>query len=82
MNLLRHINFKWFIFSFSLGLLIVYITTSPPSVVIKYPTPETSRDVVFKDDVENCYKFKATEAPCTKDTPNLPIQKNLEYFNI
>lgn len=82
MNLLSNISFKWFIIAFALGLLIVYITAVPPSVVIKYPTPETSNDVVFKDDVDNCYKFKTTEAKCTKDTPDLPIQKNLEYFNM
>jgi len=84
MLLLSYIDLKWFLISLFVGFLIVYTTAPKPTVVVKYPTPENSKDQVFKDDVENCYKFKTEEVTCPagKKVEDLPIQKNLEYFNL
>tara|TARA_B110000971_G_C19890700_1_gene445170 strand:+ start:102 stop:356 length:255 start_codon:yes stop_codon:yes gene_type:complete len=75
------IDFKWFILSLSIGLLVVYLTMPKPTIILKYPTPENSDEMVFKDDVNNCYKFKTTEVSCSaENVKELPIQKNLEHF--
>ena len=82
MNLLDYIDLKAFILSFSLGLFIVYCSTSKPTIVIKYPTPENSDSTIFKDDVDNCYKFNTREVKCPKGetVQGIPIQKTLEHF--
>lgn len=82
MNILAYINLKWFILSFALGLFLVYCTAAKPTVVIKYPTPENSDEIIFKDDVDNCYKFNTKEVICPKGKkiPEVPIQKTLEHF--
>ena len=81
MDIRSIIDFKWFILSLSIGLLVVYLTIPKPTIILKYPTPENSDEMVFKDDVNNCYKFKTTEVPCPKENvEELPIQKNLEHF--
>ena len=82
MNIHSYINLKWFIMSFVLGIFMVYCTAAKPTIIIKYPTPENSDELVFKDDVENCYKFntKLISCPKNKKIPNIPIQKTLEHF--
>ena len=46
---------------------MMYCTAPVPEVIIKYPTPENSENTVFKDDVDNCYKFISSEIDCPKD---------------
>lgn len=85
MFLSSYINFKWFLFSLALGLLIAYCTSPKPEVILKYPTPENSDNLIFKDDVENCYKFNVNEVNCPNDKSkidNIPVQRSIEYFNL
>ena len=85
MFILSNINIKWFIISLSIGLFIVYCTAPVPEIIIKYPTPENSDKLIFKDDVNNCYKFITEEVPCPnnkKKINKLPIQRNVEYFKL
>ena len=82
MNILSYIDVKWFLVSLALGLFIVYCTAAKPTIIIKYPTPENSDELVFKDDADNCYKFNTKEVSCPKNinVPDVPIQKKLEHF--
>ena len=78
------INFKWFLISLALGLFLAYCTASKPEVIVKYPTPDNSNNLIFEDDVNNCYKFNVDEVTCPKDkskTSNIPIQRSIEYFD-
>lgn len=55
--------------------MIVYITTSPPKIIIKYPTPFNAETTIYKDKADNCYKYESKKAECPtdeskiKDTP-------------
>ena len=83
MFILSHISIKWFLLAFSFGLLLVYCTMPTPDVIIKYPTPDSTDSMVFKDDTNNCYKFSSREVDCPKDIKNIskfPIQRKIEYF--
>jgi len=53
--------------SFVIGLFICYITAPKPTVLIKYPTPETSGLLTYIDSASNCYKFKTRKVKCPKD---------------
>ena len=83
MFLFSQINFKWFLLSFSFGLLLVYCTMPTPEIIVKYPTPDISNNMIFSDDTDNCYKFKSKEVTCPSDIKkisNFPIQRKIEYF--
>ena len=77
MKLSAIISFPVFIISLSIGLLFVYLSTPPPTVIYVYPTPENINKVEYKDKADNCYQFKSTEVSCvnTKDIKTIPIQK-------
>ena len=75
MFIFDNIDTFWFLISLALGLFLVYCTTPQPEVIIKYPTPENAHKLVFKDDSNNCYKFKTKEVKCPKKNINkIPIQ--------
>lgn len=75
MFIFDNIDTFWFLISLALGLFLVYCTTPQPEIIIKYPTPENAHELVFKDDSNNCYKFKTKEVKCPKKNINkIPIQ--------
>ena len=46
-----------FLLSLFIGIFFVYIITPPPKVLVKYPTPENSGRVIYKDEAHNCFKI-------------------------
>jgi hypothetical protein len=56
-----------FFLSLSIGLLVFYVIAPQRRIVIKYPNPENAGKVVYKDESENCFKFKAEEIKCPSD---------------
>jgi len=67
----------YFFIALAIGMLIVYCTTPVPEIVYKYPTPQNAGRVVYQDDSENCYKYKAKEVKCPKKEKEInvvPIQ--------
>ena len=56
-----------FFLSLSIGLLVFYVIAPQRRIVIKYPNPENAGKVVYKDESENCFKFKADEIKCPSD---------------
>ena len=61
----------YFFISLFIGLFIAYISTPVPDVIIKYPTPQNAGKIVYKDDSDVCYKYKAEEVSCPKDKSNV-----------
>ena len=84
MFILDNINTKWFLISFAFGLFLVYCSAPQPEVIIKYPTPDNTNTTIFKDDIDNCYKFDAIEVKCPSNKNNInniPISRKIEYFS-
>jgi hypothetical protein len=57
----------YFFISFALGILIAYLTIPTPELIIKYPTPENAGKIIYKDNADVCYKYKAIEVDCPAD---------------
>lgn len=70
----KYISFPFFILSLAVGLFYVYVSTPPPKVIYVYPTPENVNDVLYKDKVNNCYKFNYKEVKCPINPSLIPVQ--------
>lgn len=57
-----------FIVSFAVGIFMCYITYPAPQIIIKHPTPDNAGKVIYTDEEENCFKYKAEEVKCPADT--------------
>lgn len=66
-NVLKCIDPFVFLIALFVGLLYTYITTPPPRVVIKYPTPFNIKDTVYVDENKVCYKYMIKEVECPSD---------------
>jgi len=80
MFIFDHIDPFYFLVSLFVGLFLVYIITPTPELIIKYPTPDNAKELVFEDDSKNCYKFETKEVPCTNDAQEIPIERKIETF--
>tara|TARA_B100001250_G_C19388651_1_gene609512 strand:+ start:98 stop:334 length:237 start_codon:yes stop_codon:yes gene_type:complete len=63
----------YFFIAFCIGMFFVYLSTPKPKVIFKYPTPENSGKIIYKDTADICYKYKATEVDCPKDSKNIKM---------
>ena len=64
--MLKYIDPIAFLLSLFVGFFLVYSMMPPPKVVVKYPTPENSGKVVYRDDQGVCYKYAAKKVECSK----------------
>ena len=60
----NYIDANAFFISLALGLLFFYVIAPQKRIIIKYPNPENAEKIIYKDNNENCYKFKAEEVKC------------------
>ena len=73
----KYIDFRIFIISLALGILLVYINQPAPTMIYVYPTPENIDNIQYKDKIGNCYNFTASEIKCPAnkaDIHTIPIQ--------
>jgi hypothetical protein len=73
----KYIDFRIFLVSLSLGILLVYINQPPPTIIYVYPTPENIDRIQYKDHIGNCYNFTASEVECPTNKADIhviPIQ--------
>jgi hypothetical protein len=77
-----NINPLYFIISFAVGILFVYIITPPPEIVLKFPSPYNAGNVTYKDKGETCYKYRADTVSCTKTDKKVLPQPILEDFKL
>jgi len=59
-----HIDFFYLFLGLFVGLFIVYTTTAPPKIILKYPTVDNIDNTTYVDDVGKCYKYYAEQINC------------------
>lgn len=73
----KYIDFRVFLISLALGILLVYINQPTPTIIYVYPTPENINRIQYKDKIGNCYNFTASEIECPTNKADIhviPIQ--------
>ncbi len=65
--MLKYIEPLYFFLALFIGLFFTYISTPIPDIVIKYPTPENTGKIIYKDDADVCYKYRSEEVECPVD---------------
>lgn len=79
LDLSRYILPLPFFISLFIGFMMCYVLTPPPKIVYKFPTPENANKTIYRDESDNCYKYKVDEIPCPKDKSKIkeqPINDN------
>lgn len=74
LDLSRYILPLPFFIALFIGFMMCYVLTPPPKIVYKHPTPENANTTIYKDESENCYKYKVDEVACPKDKSKITEQ--------
>ena len=76
----KYIKAEYFIISFAIGILYVYLVQPKKEVVYRFPNPNNLDKLVYTDKNDNCYKYEVEEKNCTevnkKDIKTQPIVEN------
>ena len=76
--MLKHIQIIPLISGIVIGIVAIIVAKPHQNIVYKYPNPDTSDKVIYKDKNGVCYKYKATQVDCDKNEARLkdfPINK-------
>lgn len=79
-SLLGRIRPMYFFVAFAVGLLLCYMMTPSPQVVVKFPSPFNVGQVVYKDKANGCFKFNADKVDCPADGKLVKPQPIMEDF--
>jgi hypothetical protein len=64
--LFNRLNPFAFIISFCIGIFFVYLMEPQKKIIVQHPKPND--DVtIYRDDENNCYKYKTIEVKCPTD---------------
>jgi|TARA_B100000963_G_C22636949_1_gene678114 hypothetical protein len=76
----KYIKIEYFIISFAIGILYVYLVQPKKEIVYRFPNPNNLDKLVYTDKNDNCYKYEVEEKNCTevnkKDIKTQPIVEN------
>ena len=72
--LAKYFSFPFFIVSLAIGLLFVYLSVPPPTVIYVYPTPDNVDNIEYKDKSGSCFQFDAQQVACSQHAKTIPIQ--------
>ena len=70
-------NWLYFIISFAIGMLVVYIRPTPQRIVIVQPTPSNIGETQFQDAAGSCHQYTAEKIECKGDESNIPVSNEL-----
>jgi hypothetical protein len=59
------VSFLYMFYGFLFGLLVMGLFYKKNKIIIQYPTPTNVNKVVYKDNDERCFKYKAFRTKCS-----------------
>ncbi len=74
----NYVSLPFFLTSFAIGLFFVYILGPESRAIYVYPSPENYMKTLYKDNVNQCFKFQPIEIKCPINPLSIktvPIQK-------
>ena len=74
----RHIQFVPLIIGIVIGVIALIYVKPEKNVVYKYPNPESSEKIIYKDKNGICYAYSPTKVDCDKNEDklkNFPLSK-------
>ena len=64
-----------FMSSFAIGMLVVYVFTPFPEVIVRYPRPNDTHSMRFQKDNGVCMEYEMEEVSCSADAKSVDINE-------
>jgi hypothetical protein len=76
--MIKHFRLYPFVFGIIIGIISIYFVTPKKEVIHRYPTPDNTGKLTYKDKNGICYKYNAITVDCDKNESRLrdfPLNK-------
>jgi hypothetical protein len=67
----KHFRILPFLFGVVIGIVGIYFAKPQETVIMKYPTPENSGKITYRDKNGVCYTYDAKQVECDKNEHRL-----------
>jgi hypothetical protein len=77
MKISTYISIPIFILSFIVGIICIFIFGPETKTVRVYPTPDNYKDLIYKDNANQCFSLFPVDVKCPADIneiQDIPIQ--------
>jgi hypothetical protein len=71
---MKLIHVVYFLISFFIGCVFLYISPVEHKTVLVYPTPANVSKIQYKDKANQCFNFSAKLVSCKGNVKEIPIQ--------
>tara|TARA_Y100000385_G_C12875655_1_gene543547 strand:+ start:173 stop:433 length:261 start_codon:yes stop_codon:yes gene_type:complete len=77
----KYIKTEYFIISFAIGILYVYLVQPKKEIVYRFPNPNNLDKLTYTDKNDNCYKYEVEEKNCSEvNNSEIKTQPIVEDF--
>ena len=70
----KYINARYFLISFFVGLLFMYMSDTDYKYITVYPTKDNKDKFQFEDQGKNCFTLESAQVECSATAEQIPIQ--------
>lgn len=63
----KYIEPMYFFIALLVGIFCTYLVIPPSTIVEIHPTPDNAGKIIYKDNADVCYKYRAEEVSCPDD---------------
>lgn len=67
-------NQYYFLYGFSIGIILVLLFKPKQKVLIQYPTPFNAGRTIYKDHLNQCYKLRPIRTKCGSNNQKVSPQ--------
>lgn len=71
---LKFFNLRYFLISFAIGILYIYLTNDYKKVIVLYPNPNNLEQYTYVDKTNNCFQYELDETTCPKDFVDIKVE--------
>jgi len=69
--MLKHLRIIPLLSGIAIGIIGILFVKPEKNIIYKYPTPENSEKIIYKDKNGVCYTYKANQVDCDKNESKL-----------
>ncbi len=71
----KYLSIPVIVIGFFVGIIANWAIDAEDKTIKRWPIPDDSDNVQYKDKASHCFRILAHETPCSSSAKNIPVEK-------